>query len=125
MGERHGEDAHHDHAARVLVSPRGKRQFESKRVYPRNLDAFQNNSSDILSHHLQVAADKVIEIDSNQVPTGGFINVTGTPLDFTQEQTINVKWNDTFDLCGPGAYAVCACGGSGLTGSMLRLPGIR
>ncbi|KAL1695245.1 galactose mutarotase-like domain-containing protein [Schizophyllum commune] len=74
-----------------------------------NLDAFQDNSSDILSHHLQVAADKVIEVDSNQVPTGGFINVTGTPLDFTQEQTINVKWNDTFDLCGPGCQGYDNC----------------
>ncbi|KAL1731785.1 galactose mutarotase-like domain-containing protein [Schizophyllum commune] len=74
-----------------------------------NLDAFQDNSSDILSHHLQVAADKVIEVDSNQVPTGGFINVTGTPLDFTQEQPINVKWNDTFDLCGPGCQGYDNC----------------
>ncbi|KAI5888268.1 galactose mutarotase-like protein [Schizophyllum commune H4-8] len=74
-----------------------------------NLDAFQNNSSDILSHHLQIAADKVIEIDSNQVPTGGFINVTGTPLDFTQEQPINVKWNDTFDLCGPECQGYDNC----------------
>ncbi|KAL1744594.1 galactose mutarotase-like domain-containing protein [Schizophyllum fasciatum] len=75
-----------------------------------NLDAFQNNSSDVLSsHHLRVDADKVIAVDDNQVPTGEFINVTGTALDFNEEQPINAKWNETFDLCGPGCQGYDNC----------------
>ncbi|KAF9456954.1 galactose mutarotase-like protein [Collybia nuda] len=67
-----------------------------------NLDAFQDGSNDILSHHLQVDASRVIDVDGNLIPTGDFINVDGTPFDFRKEQAIGARWNDTFNLCGSG-----------------------
>ncbi|KAF5383067.1 hypothetical protein D9615_004827 [Tricholomella constricta] len=67
-----------------------------------NLDAFQDGSNDILSHHLQVDASRVIDVDGNAIPTGDFISVGGTPFDFRQEQKIGARWNDTFNLCGLG-----------------------
>ncbi|KAG5652695.1 hypothetical protein H0H81_004080 [Sphagnurus paluster] len=67
-----------------------------------NLDAFQDGSNDILSHHLQVDAGKVIDVDGNAIPTGKFISVGGTPFDFRKEQKIGARWNDTVNLCGQG-----------------------
>lgn len=74
-----------------------------------NLDAFKDNSSNILSHHLQVDADRVIAVDSNQVPTGDFIDVSGTALDFTEARAIDAKWNETYDLCGAGCQGYDNC----------------
>lgn len=39
----------------------------------------------ILDHHLQVAADDVVEVDSDGVPTGRLAPVAGTPLDLRDE----------------------------------------
>ncbi|KAK7437509.1 hypothetical protein VKT23_018581 [Stygiomarasmius scandens] len=60
-----------------------------------NLDAFQNNSSTILDHHLRVDSSKVVAVDSNAVPTGEFISAPGTPYDFRKEMKIGARWNDT------------------------------
>ncbi|KAF8885341.1 galactose mutarotase-like protein [Infundibulicybe gibba] len=67
-----------------------------------NLDAFQDNTNDILSHHLQVDASRVIDVDGDAVPTGDFIAVGNTAFDFRQAQKIGARWNDTVDLCGLG-----------------------
>jgi aldose 1-epimerase len=68
----------------------------------RNLDAFQDGSNDIFSHHLQVDASRVIDVDGNLIPTGEFIKAGGTPFDFRAEQKIGARWNDTVNLCGLG-----------------------
>ncbi|KAF8993645.1 galactose mutarotase-like protein [Cyathus striatus] len=67
-----------------------------------NLDAFQDGQTDVLGHHLQVSGSRVLALDGNAIPTGDFINVTGTVFDFRTEQTIGARWNETVDLCGPG-----------------------
>ncbi|RDB17475.1 hypothetical protein Hypma_001600 [Hypsizygus marmoreus] len=67
-----------------------------------NLDAFRDGSNDILSHHLQVDASRVIDVDGNAIPTGEFIKVGGTPFDFRKERMIGARWNDTINLCGLG-----------------------
>ncbi|KAG5350683.1 hypothetical protein C0989_009821 [Termitomyces sp. Mn162] len=72
-----------------------------------NLDAFQDGVNDILGHHLQVDSSKVIAVDSNAIPTGDFIQVEGTPFDFTKEQEIGARWNDTVNLCGSGLSLLC------------------
>ncbi|KAF5336804.1 hypothetical protein D9758_015850 [Tetrapyrgos nigripes] len=81
-----------------------------------NLDAFQDPSdSTILSHHLQVDASKVVATDSNAVPTGPFISVSdpstgpSLPYDFRKEQEIGARWNETFDICGPGCQGYDNC----------------
>lgn len=72
----------------------------------RNLNAFQDGSSDILNHHLQVDASKVVDVDGDAIPTGKFINVTGNPFDFRKEEKIGARWNATQDLCGLGPFII-------------------
>ncbi|KAG5638973.1 hypothetical protein H0H81_008193 [Sphagnurus paluster] len=67
-----------------------------------NLDAFEDGSDDILSHHLQIDASRVIDVDGNSIPTGKFISVGSTPFDFRKAQRIGARWNDTVNLCGQG-----------------------
>ncbi|KAG7090153.1 hypothetical protein E1B28_011762 [Marasmius oreades] len=74
-----------------------------------NLDAFQDGTNDILSHHLQVDSSKVVDLDGNAIPTGKFISATGTPFDFRNEQEIGARWNTTKDLCGPGCQGYDHC----------------
>ncbi len=38
--------------------------------------------SDILSHHLQVEADDILELDDSSIPTGIFLPVSDSPFDF-------------------------------------------
>jgi hypothetical protein len=44
-----------------------------------------------------------VEVDGDAIPTGNFINVTGTPWDFTSPQKIDYRWNETVGLCGGGS----------------------
>ncbi|THU97940.1 galactose mutarotase-like protein [Dendrothele bispora CBS 962.96] len=76
-----------------------------------NLDAFQDNSSTILDHHLQISSSKVVAVDSNAIPTGELISAPGTPFDFRKETgtKIGARWNDTVDLCGPGCQGYDNC----------------
>ncbi|KAF9262466.1 galactose mutarotase-like protein [Marasmius fiardii PR-910] len=74
-----------------------------------NLDAFQDGTNDILSHHLQVDSSKVVDLDGNAIPTGKFISAPGTPFDFRKEQKIGARWNDTIDLCGQGCQGYDHC----------------
>ncbi|KAG6820189.1 hypothetical protein H0H93_004182 [Arthromyces matolae] len=67
-----------------------------------NLDAFQDGSDNILSHHLKIDSSKVIAVDSNAIPTGNFVQVEGTPFNFKNEEKIGARWNDTINLCGSG-----------------------
>ncbi|KAF8661212.1 hypothetical protein AX16_001492 [Volvariella volvacea WC 439] len=89
-----------------------------------NLDAFQNGVDDILSHKLQVGASDVIELDNLAIPTGKFIDVSGTPFDFRNAQAVGARWNDTVDLCGNGCQGYDSCWvydkpGSGRVGTSL------
>ncbi|TEB31056.1 galactose mutarotase-like protein [Coprinellus micaceus] len=67
-----------------------------------NLDAFEDGTDTILDHYLQIDGSKVIELDSNALPTSKFIDVGETPFDFRKGQTIGGRWDNTVDLCGQG-----------------------
>ncbi|KAI0365440.1 galactose mutarotase-like protein [Pilatotrama ljubarskyi] len=73
-----------------------------------NLDAFQG-SENILDHRLHVDASRVVAVDGDAIPTGPFIDVEGTAYDFRTTQAIGARWNDTFDLCGPGCQGYDNC----------------
>ena len=66
---------------------------------------------DILDHELQIFADHALEMDAGLVPTGDFIDVADSPLDFAAARTIGSCF-DAVDLPGdwhPGydhAYAL-------------------
>lgn len=66
--------------------------------YRRNLDAFQG-SEDILNHHLHINSSKVVQVDGDAIPTGGFIDVDNTAFDFRTPKKINWDWNQTVGLC--------------------------
>lgn len=87
----------------------------SPRADCRNLDAFQG-SENILNHHLHVDASRVVQVDGDAIPTGEFINVTGTPWDFTTPHKIDYRFNETVGLCGAGeCRGGRYTGGHGLT----------
>ncbi|KAG2003013.1 galactose-1-epimerase [Coprinopsis cinerea AmutBmut pab1-1] len=65
-----------------------------------NLDAFQNGVNDTLDHVLQIDSSKVIELNENAIPTGEFIDVTGTVFDFRKPQAHGARWDDVQGLCG-------------------------
>ncbi|KAM6492142.1 galactose mutarotase-like protein [Amanita muscaria] len=67
-----------------------------------NLDAFQDGSANILNHKLTLDASRTIAVDGNQVPTGPFLNVEGTPFDFRHESRINKYQDNSGNLCGSG-----------------------
>jgi aldose 1-epimerase len=73
-----------------------------------NLDAFQG-SEDVLNHTLYMDAGKVIEIDSNGVPTGNFISVDGNAYDFRKPQQIGARWDQTLNYCGVGCTGYDNC----------------
>lgn len=49
---------------------------------------------DILSHQLQIIADKMTPTDKGAIPTGEFTNVKGTPFDFNALTEIGKRIND-------------------------------
>ncbi len=60
---------------------------------------------DILSHVLQIDADRYTEIDSLLLPTGAFPEVTGTPFDFRQGKAIGEQIGEAHEqLLLAGGY---------------------
>lgn len=45
-------------------------------------------SGNVLEHSLKLEAEKYLEIDKRKIPTGNFVPVNGTPLDFTTTKQI-------------------------------------
>lgn len=45
-------------------------------------------------HVLMIAANKILETNSEFIPTGQFISVADTPFDFTLEKKIGKDWNE-------------------------------
>ncbi|KAJ2912597.1 hypothetical protein MD484_g7813, partial [Candolleomyces efflorescens] len=58
-----------------------------------NLDAFEDPNTDTVldTHQLQIPASRVLDVDSNMIPTGKFIQVQDTAFDFRRAQTIGAR----------------------------------
>lgn len=55
-------------------------------------------NGDILSHELQISADKFLPVDTTLIPLGNLQDVKGTPFDFTTPHVIGERINDTTDV---------------------------
>ncbi len=53
-----------------------------------------NESFDILAHEVTFNSSKILEVDSNLIPTGSYINVENTPFDFRNPKTIGKDANN-------------------------------
>ncbi len=55
-----------------------------------------NDGSDILSHRLQLFADRLTEADAESLPNGTIYEAAGTPMDFQQLTPIGKRIDDDF-----------------------------
>lgn len=72
-------------------------------------------NSDVMGHHLMIAADAYTPVDKVQIPTGKIAPVRGTAFDFTKMKTIGRDfarseggYDHNFVLRGKGKFALAA-----------------
>lgn len=65
-------------------------------------------SGDVFGHELQIAADGMLELDPQSIPTGAMLDVAGTPFDFRTPQPVGARirvphpqilWGLGYDAC--------------------------
>ena len=56
-----------------------------------------HNSGTAMNQELYINSDKYIEVDNEQIPTGNFINVENTPLDFRTPKKLSKDINDNYE----------------------------
>jgi aldose 1-epimerase len=91
-------------------------------------------SGDILSHLLEIAADRYTPIDSQLIPTGQLQNVENTPFDFRKPTTVGSRidsdneqlkraggYDHDFVLDGGGALSFAARVSEPITGRVLEV----
>lgn len=67
-----------------------------------------NTRENILSHKLTLAADSIVPVDKNLIPTGKLMPVKGTAFDFTEPTPIGKRINnDEVQLENGGGYDHC------------------
>lgn len=67
-----------------------------------NLDAFKDDSQDVLSHLLHVDSSQMLDVDGGFIPTGKFVDIAGTPFDFKNQRSLLSKWHSTLDIIEQG-----------------------
>lgn len=72
-----------------------------------NLEAYEE-TQDLLGHHAQFEASKIIATDGLLIPSGKVTDVTGTPLDFRKAKSLGEAINATAgaEYCGTGTYII-------------------
>jgi len=58
----------------------------------------------ILDHELEINADKLTAVDEGLIPTGGFVEVAGTPFDFRMAKTIGKDIEAAGEVNKTGGY---------------------
>ncbi len=72
-------------------------------------------SGDVWDHELQIAADRILELDAASIPTGRLLDVAGTPFDFQAPAYVGarVRIADPQIMIGGGYDACFVLNGSG------------
>jgi aldose 1-epimerase len=68
-----------------------------------NLGRSQDETATVVDHRLQVSAGRVVEVDSDLIPTGSFVDVDGGPLDLRSLRRLG----DVIDEIAPGGIDHC------------------
>ncbi|KAF7292356.1 hypothetical protein HMN09_01219600 [Mycena chlorophos] len=76
-----------------------------------NLDAYNDPTNNLVSHVLQAQSPKIVATNGNLIPTGGFVEVEGTPLDFRTAKSVGASINATapHQYCGTGCTGFDNC----------------
>ncbi len=53
-----------------------------------------DENANVMGHEVTFNSSKILEVDSNLIPTGSYINVDNTPFDFRKPKTIGKDSND-------------------------------
>lgn len=89
--------------------------YRAKLIFVRNLNAFQiypgqsaSSADTVLDHVLHLPlSSKVIESEqSSRIPTGAFMDVSGTAYDFRQPRALSERWDETAGYAGEGASQI-------------------
>ncbi|MCL1878701.1 MAG: galactose-1-epimerase [Defluviitaleaceae bacterium] len=67
-----------------------------------NLEGF--DAKDVYAHEVEICSDKITAVNDVLIPTGDFIDVTGTPFDFRTAQTIGARITAAGDVNNTGGY---------------------
>ncbi|MCL2386532.1 MAG: galactose-1-epimerase [Defluviitaleaceae bacterium] len=63
-----------------------------------------HDAKDIFGHEMQIFSDKITEVDTGLIPTGGFVDIAGTPFDFRTPKTIGQDLQAAGDVNKTGGY---------------------
>ena len=62
--------------------------------YRSNLDGYKSGES-VNDYQMQLQADRIVEVDKEQIPTGELPRVAGTPFDFQKAATLGPRLKET------------------------------
>ncbi|MCL2577140.1 MAG: galactose mutarotase [Defluviitaleaceae bacterium] len=63
-----------------------------------------HDAKDVYGHEMQIFSDKITEVDEELIPTGGFVDITGTPFDFNTVKTISADLEAAGNVNNTGGY---------------------
>ncbi|MCL2197564.1 MAG: galactose mutarotase [Defluviitaleaceae bacterium] len=65
---------------------------------------FGHDTKDVFAHEMQIFSDKMTAVDDGLIPTGGFVEVAGTPFDFTSPKLIGKDIKVAGEVNNTGGY---------------------
>ncbi|MCL2225843.1 MAG: galactose mutarotase [Defluviitaleaceae bacterium] len=63
-----------------------------------------HDAKDVYGHELQIFSDKITEVDGELIPTGGYVDIAGTPFDFRTAKTIGADLQAAGEVNNTGGY---------------------
>jgi len=65
---------------------------------------FGHDANNVYDHELEIYSDEITAVDAGLIPTGGYVDVAGTPFDFRKVKTIGQDLQAAGDVNGTGGY---------------------